>query len=286
MAADLIAERASHSSAFSAVVKKPYSSFSVDAILSTQDATSSNGSISSSISPTVTSSALSSSPNYISRLPQFSAQQLAYQQFFNLNTVLSSSPISSFNSSLQPFFGSPNNSPISSQIKLSPNHTPSPKKSPKSPLFATIKRSPNSCSPPLSGKTSPGEKLENRLHSPQNINRHPIHSLNQSISPNRTPQQSPQDLSTSNNGIPTSDSEMEDEEEIHVDNDQDMPHDNLPPVIDPVPHFPHHLIHPRYPQPQHGGIPPPNPLQGSGWPFQQYIHQQLALRALESKYWE
>lgn len=74
-----------------------------------------------------------------------------------------------------------------------------------------------------------------------------------------------------------------DDEMIHVDNDSDEDAEmrSEPGLPDPIPCYPPQLLHHGYPGPH--GLPPPPPTLGGSWPFQQFLHHQLALRALESE---
>ena len=297
MSADLLAERPSHSSAFSAVVRKPFSSFSVASILAPVDSSDAPS------SPPPPSN--SASPPSVSRIHQTSPIR------HHDHHLLTSSPINSLNNSLNSPLSTSLNSSLNSTLSVSninklinsPNSSPSPKHDPQSPIvsFNHFRNSPpSSCSPPHLQLSPDHHKqilhhqhlLQQQQHSLHQVRKQQL-SLKTNNNGNEILQQSPEDLSTSSSRLSEdnrcSDGEEgeDDEEEIHVDNDSDEEMRSDTGIIDPIPCYPPHVLHPGYPSPHGGvtgagGVPPP-PLPGS-WPSLQFLHHQLALRALESEY--
>uniref|UniRef100_A0A6A7G325 Muscle segmentation homeobox-like n=1 Tax=Hirondellea gigas TaxID=1518452 RepID=A0A6A7G325_9CRUS len=359
MSADLLPERGSQGSAFSAVAvqKKLFSTFSVDSILAETASSNSGRSTtppqqsSPSSSPRASKSQqshpsspvrsrehLTSSPknlplnNNITNAPHLVSPTITSHNN-SLNSTINS-PLSTSNlSSLGNVGRSPSSSPghhhISSfQLVNSSNRRTTP---PPPPVLATAAPTITSQllltterhSPILHQHLPHHNILLEQHHQDQQQQQHQAHlhhqqqqihlqlqqrllhnqhqhntSSNSNNSDNSTEdrQHSPEDLTTTtttssrvSEGARSDDERdelEEDDEEIHVDNDSDEEMRSEPGIVGPVPMYPHHIIstqghYPPGAMPQHTGVLAPH-LQPS-WSSIQYLHQQLALRALEKQ---
>ena len=276
MSADLITERPSHSSAFNSV-KKTFSSFSVASILA---AGNENNERSSSTSPSPHStSAMTATPSPPTlRIHQSSPNHIHHSQHNRSSPVtnhVTESHHQQHSATLTiASLASLTNTPISPPPETDSHHIHA---------FHHFRRT-----PPL----HPIPSLPATPHSPE-------HQKSQQLSPRRQssqqhptsqkqeiPQHSPEDLSITSARLSEdnrSDEDNEDEEEIHVDNESDEEMRSDSGIADPIPCYPPHVIGgiPGYHHPPHG-VPPP-PLPGS-WGSLQFLHQQLAMRNLESKH--